>query len=639
MIVGTAGHIDHGKTSLVKALTGVDTDRLQEEKTRGITVDLGYAYQPLGDGEVLGFVDVPGHERLIHNMLAGATGIDYVLLVIAADDGPMPQTREHLEILELLGLSQGAVALAKIDLAEPQRLAQVQAEIAALLAGTGLAGAPVFPVSARTGAGIDALRAHLHAAARTLAPRPDRGRFRLAIDRCFTLTGAGTVVTGTVHSGRVRVGDRLLLSPSGVEVRVRSIRAQNQPAETGGAGQRCALNLAGSDLERRGIHRGDWVVDPALHLPTQRLDGRLRVLPNAPRPLRHWTPVHVHLGAADITGRVAVLEGEAIAPGSEGFVQLVLDAPSVALHGDRFVLRDQSAQQTLGGGQVLDNAPPTRGRRRAERLALLRALTVDDPATALLEALRHAPNGLELERYVLLRNLDAGQRDRLRHHPEIHALDTPQGAVAFAPAAWETLKQDTLRTLTAEHARSPDRLGPDKERLRRLTRPAVGRPAFGVLISELAAAGAVKVTGPWVHLPEHRVTLAPTEERLWREQIKPMLAAQPFNPPRVRDVARALGMEEDRVRRLMQQLTGMGEVHRVAHDHYFTHEAVAELSAIVRELAGPDGAVAAAPFRDRIGIGRKVAIHILEFFDRIGYSRRIGDSHRVFRDTLLELGR
>jgi len=637
MIIGTAGHIDHGKTSLVKALTGVDTDRLQEEKARGITIDLGYAYQPLGDGEVLGFVDVPGHERLIHNMLAGATGIDYVLLVIAADDGPMPQTREHLEILDLLGLHQGAVALSKIDLVEPQRLAQVQAEVAALLAGTGLAGAPVFPVSAHTGAGIDALRAHLHAAARSIPRRSDRGRFRLAIDRCFTLTGAGTVVTGTVHSGRVRVGDRLLLSPSGIEVRVRSLHAQNQPAETGMAGQRCALNLVGSDLEKRDIRRGDWVVDPVLHLPTQRLDARLRVLPNAPRPLRHWTPVHVHLGAADITGRVAVLEGEAIAPGSEGFVQLVLDAPTVALHGDRFVLRDQSARQTLGGGQVLDNAPPTRGRRRPERLALLRALTVDDPATALLEALHHAPNGLELERYVLLRNLDAEQRDRLRRHPEIHVVDTPQGAVVFAPAAWEELKQETLRTLAAEHARSPDRLGPDKERLRRLTRPEVGRPAFGILINELAAAGQVTVTGPWVHLPEHRVTLAPTEERLWREQIKPLLAARPFNPPRVRDVARALGMEEDRVRRLMQQLTGMGEVHRVAHDHYFTHEAVVELSAILREMAGADGAVTAAQFRDRIGTGRKVAIHILEFFDRIGYSRRIGDVHRLFRDTLLEL--
>lgn len=274
MLIGTAGHIDHGKTALVRALTGVDADRLPEEKARGITLDLGYAYVPLPDGTVLGFVDVPGHERLVHNMLAGATGIDFVLLVVAADDGPMPQTREHLEILDLLGLARGAVALNKTDLVDASRLAAATAEVEALLAGTGLAGSPVFPVSARTGEGIEVLRRHLEAAVASTPARETRGRFRLAIDRSFTLAGAGTVVTGTVFSGVVRVGDRLTLSPAGTPVRVRSIHAQNRPADEGRAGERCALNLSG--VEREAVRRGEWVLDPALHAPSPQI-GRAHV--------------------------------------------------------------------------------------------------------------------------------------------------------------------------------------------------------------------------------------------------------------------------------------------------------------------------------------------------------------------------
>ena len=277
MIIGTAGHIDHGKTALVRALTGVDTDRLPEEKARGITLDLGYAYQPLESGDVLGFVDVPGHERLVHTMVAGATGIDFVLLVVAADDGPMPQTCEHVQVLDLLGLARGAVALTKGDRVSTERASEAAVEIRHLLAATPLADSPIFPVCALTGAGIGDLRQYLQEAARQTPPRAGGERFRLAVDRSFTLTGIGTVVTGTVYSGCVRVGDRLLISPSGREARVRGIHAQNQPAECGAAGQRCALNLAGPDLHRQDIHRGDWALDAALHAPTTRLDVELRV--------------------------------------------------------------------------------------------------------------------------------------------------------------------------------------------------------------------------------------------------------------------------------------------------------------------------------------------------------------------------
>ena len=637
MIIGTAGHIDHGKSALVLALTGTDPDRWEEEKARGITLDLGYAYTTCGDGTRLGFVDVPGHERLVHNMLAGATGIDFVLLVIAADDGPMPQTREHLEIIDLLGLGRGAVVLTKLDLVAAERLAEVQAQVTGLLHGTSLAGAPVFPVSSVTGAGLDALRTCLAAEAALTQSRDARGRFRLAVDRAFVLKGAGVVVTGTAHSGTVALEDRLVLSPRGLEVRVRGIHAQNAAVERGWAGQRCALNLTGPRFEKDSVSRGDWLVAPGLHSPTDRLDVELRVARHAGRPLQHWTPVHVHVGAARLTGRVAVLEGEALDPGATGFVQLVLDAPTLALRGDRVILRDQSARQTLGGGRVLDDAPPTRGRRSAQRIAVLRALGRDDPLAALEELVDLVPGGVDLARHVRLWNLDEAGAARLHNQPSLVEVPGPAGPVAFSPQRWGSLQARLLETLAAEHEQHPERLGPDRERLRRLTDPSLPRPVFAALLDALLAAGQVAVHGALLHLPTHAVTLSVPDEKLWNDDVRPMLRARPFNPPRVRDVARSLGLEEERVRRLCKLLVGQGELFLVAHDHYFPRESVAELAAILRDLNAGDGEARAATFRDRIGTGRKVAIQILEFFDRVGMSRRIGDSHRVFQDSLMQV--
>jgi len=637
MIIGTAGHIDHGKSALVRALTGTDPDRWEEEKARGITLDLGYAYATCDDGTRLGFVDVPGHERLVHNMLAGATGIDFVLLVVAADDGPMPQTREHLEIIDLLGLGRGAVALTKCDLVDAERCAEVEAHTTGLLAGTSLEGSPVLRVSSVTGEGLEALRDHLAIEAVATQARDGRGRFRLAVDRAFVLKGTGVVVTGTAHSGTVAIDDRLVLSPRGLDVRVRGIHAQNAAAERGLAGQRCALNLTGTKLEKDNVSRGDWLVAPELHSPTDRLDIELRVARHAERPLRHWTPVHAHLGAARITGRVAVLEGDALAPGTTGLVQLVLDAPTLALRGDRVILRDQSARQTLGGGRVLDDAPPTRGRRSAQRLAVLRALGRDDPLEALAELVELVPGGVDLRRYVRLWNLDDAAAARLHGQPALVEVPGPTGPVAFSPQRWSSLQARLLETLSAEHEQHPERLGPDRERLRRLTDPSLPRPVFAALLDALIAGGQVAVHGALLHLPGHAVKLPAPDEKLWNEDIRPMLRARPFNPPRVRDVARSLRLEEDRVRRLCRMLVGQGELYLVAHDHYFPRESVAELTAILRDLNECDGEARAANFRDRIGTGRKVAIQILEFFDRLGLSRRIGDSHKVFQDSLMQV--
>jgi len=614
MIIGTAGHIDHGKTTLVKALTGVDCDRLKEEKARGITVDLGYAYTP-----TLGFIDVPGHEKLIHNMLAGATGIDFALLVIAADDGPMPQTREHLEILELLGLRQGAVALTKIDAVGSEHLAQAREETTALLAGTALAGAPVFPVAATRGEGIAELREHLETAAATAQARASGGGFRLAIDRCFTLAGAGTVVTGTAFAGTVKVGDQLLLSPPDRPVRVRSLRVQDAPAEQGSAGQRIALALAG--IEKGEVARGMWLLDPSLHAPVRRFDARLRVLPGQPA-LRHWAQVHLHLGAEDVPARVALLDADELAPGSSGWAQLILEREIGALAGDRFILRDAGARHTLGGGVVLDIFPPSRKKRSAERLALLAALADPDPLVALRLAADQQAAGVDLLPWALNHNLDAARLDTQCRELQL----TVVGATAFAPARWQALTERLLAALAAEHERAPDLTGVERDRLRRLTLPTLSRPAFDALLAVPLADGRIAQTNAWLHLPGHRVELAAADRDLW-QTLKPLLDAAPYGPPRVRDVARASGVPEDTVRALFKRVARHGEAWPVAHDHYFTATAVADLARRVAALNARDGHARAAPLRDEIGGGRKVAIHILEFFDRIGYTRRVRDTH------------
>src|SRR4051812_44737126 len=396
MIVATAGHIDHGKTLLVRTLTGVDTDRLPEEKARGISIDLGFAYLPLPGGELIGFVDVPGHERFIRNMLAGVCGIDFALLVVAADDGVMPQTVEHLHILDLLHVKRGAAVITKIDRVDAARVGEVEREVRALLEGTGLSGAPILPVSAYAGIGVSDIKALLTAEATRASSRRIEGeQLRYAIDRTFSVSGSGTVVTGTVFSGAVKPGDRLVVSPAGLEVRVRGIQIQGKPAERAVAGQRCALNLTGADLDS--VRRGDWVLAPEIHKPTQRIDARVSVLRSEEHSLEHWTPVHLHLATSDVTARVATRRGVSVAPGVDAIVQLVLDQPIGALRGDRFILRDQSATRTIGGGFVLDPFAPATRRSAPLRLAELAAFEHDTPEDALAALLAASERPIDLK--------------------------------------------------------------------------------------------------------------------------------------------------------------------------------------------------------------------------------------------------
>lgn len=621
MIVGTAGHIDHGKTTLVHALTGVDTDRLAAEKLRGISIELGYAYQPLADGGVLGFIDVPGHDRFIHTMLAGAAGIDCALLVVAADDGVMPQTREHLSILDLLGIKRGAVALSKIDRVEPARVSEVGRELHRLLAGTALAGMPVFPVSATIGQGIDALRAHLHVAAQAMPQATGAGGFRLAVDRSFTLRGAGTIVTGTVFAGSVQLGDELVVTPSGKPVRLRSLHVMSRPAQIGAAGQRCALNLAGVGKDE--IERGDWIVAPRLHAPTARFDVQLTLSPNAAAALPHWAPVHLHLGAAHVMARVALLQGETLAPGDSALAQLVAARPIGALHGDRFILRDADARHTLGGGQVLDPDGPPRKRKTALRLAELAALRIPDAAQRLNCLLDI--QGRDLDRLAVHWNRDA-LTEALSAGSKLVCARNERWA--FSGAYWTSLQEKLRTDLAAFHQQFPDELGPDAARARRMFLPRLPAAAFTALTDELLADGTLQRSGSWLHLPTHRIALTPDEEALY-QRIRPGLDEASFDPPWVRDLARLAARDEATMRRLLQKMARQGKLYQVVRDLFYLPETVARLATLVQQLENGSGETRAAEFRDRTGLSRKRAVQVLEFFDRVGYTRRVREAHRL----------
>jgi len=632
MIVGTAGHIDHGKTTLVRALTRVDTDRLPEEKKRGISIELGYAFLDAPGGERIGFIDVPGHERLVHTMVAGASGIDYALLLVAADDGPMPQTREHLAVLSLLGIARGAVVITKIDRAAEGCVPTLRAEIEAMLAGTSLQGVPVVEVSAQTGAGIAELRALLQAAAsgpaRAAAQDDEPRAFRLAIDRAFTLQGTGTVATGTIHAGHVRVGDELALSPAapgvGPTMRVRSLHAQNQAVEQAHAGQRCAVALVG--VAREALARGQWLSTPSVQLATQRLDAWLTLWPGEGRPLRSGAHVQAHLGAAHVNATVALLDADVLAPGATALVQLVLAGAVGAWHGERVLLRDSAATRTLAGGRVLDPFAPTRYRRTPQRLAELAALQQPTSAARLAALLAVAPQGVDLARFAAAQGLA-----RL---PDgwVPSTALTQAGQALGATQTESHGAAALQALKAFHERQPDELGPDSARLRRLAAPRLPPALWQALLAGMAAAGQVVLHGAVVHLPEHGAQLSETETRI-AQKVAPLLAAARFEGAWARDMARDAKEPEPLVRSTLARLARRGELHQVVKDLYYPPQAMHELAQLARDVgAAHGGVVLAAQFRDATGLGRKRAIQILEYFDRIGFTRRMGDMHKLRAD-------
>lgn len=632
MIVATAGHIDHGKTALLEALTGHAGDRRREEQERGITIDLGYRYADLGGDTTLGFIDVPGHERFVHNMLAGAGGVDLALLVVAADDGVMPQTREHLAILALLGIPRLWVALTKIDRVDTQRQAAAEAEVMALLASGPYKNAPLFALSSITGEGVAALREELTAEARDVAHQADKDHFRLSVDRAFSVSGAGAVVTGTALAGRIAVGDSLLLADSDggqQRVRVRGLHAQNRVAESAQGGQRVALNLAGERLKAEHIHRGSWLLPPELLNPSRRLDIQLTLLPGAARALEHWTPVHIHLGAQHLTGRVALLEDARLSPGASGLAQLVLDSHTHAVHGDRVVVRDQSAWHTLGGGTVLDPGAPTRQRRTPARLGQLRALAQGGLEVALPELLACADNGLAPE------NLE---RQFNRPQPSWNlpsgtvSKNTGRGPRLFTEKIWQRHQLALAEALARFHQEQPDEPGPDRGRLRRYGLPHLEPAVFTALLDDALTHATIAASGPWLHLPEHQVRLSAAEEAL-KARLWPHLEAGGINPPWVRDLARLEGVEEAQVRALLRKLARLGQLHQVVRDLFYLELAIEQLAQCAMALAEEDNTLEVVEFRDALGVGRKRCVQLLEYLDRIGVTRRFGNQRRVRQES------
>ncbi|MGE0517492.1 MAG: selenocysteine-specific translation elongation factor [Candidatus Binatia bacterium] len=648
VILGTAGHIDHGKTTLVKALTGTDTDRLKEERVRGISIDLGFAHFDTGSGEA-GVVDVPGHERFIRNMLAGAHGIDLVLLVVAADDGVMPQTEEHLDILHLLGAGRAVVAMTKVDLVEPERRAAVREEIEILLAGTRLEGAPVVEVSAVTGEGVAQLNDTIRAALLGYTRPAPRGCFRLPVDRAFVMRGHGVVVTGTATAGSVRSGAPLRLLPGGAEIRARAIQVHGRAVEAASYGQRVALNLAG--VEHGAVRRGQIVCDPALDRVTSRFDAWVELRPAARRPLQNHAVVRVYLGTAEVLARIVWLDGRAaLAPKECAFAQLILREPLAGFGGDRFIVRDSTARTTIGGGVMLQPFARKRTWRGARPDhaadagrapaggddAFLRALTALRDAEAPVDRLRALLQlddafAVTPELLAAAANLTADAvRGALARQSDLRPLPDAARAEAYTTAdKWQRLRAAVQESLAGFHAVQPRERGMEMESLRSQLAAELPPKVFRAVVEQLARERVLVREDSLVRLPTHTGGLSAAEAAL-AERVAALVSEGGLTPPDAKQIAAAIGIAPDRLIAILAELERTGRVARADADLYFAADAVERARALIRDYAREHGGeITAAIFRDLIGASRKFSIALLNYFDRTGFTLRLGDVRKV----------
>jgi selenocysteine-specific elongation factor len=628
VVVGTAGHIDHGKSSLVLALTGIDPDRLKEEKERGITIDIGFAHLAVAEGLTLGIVDVPGHERFVRNMLAGVGGIDLVMLVIAADEGVMPQTREHLAICQLLRIPRGLVVLTKADLAEAEWLELVQEDVRGFLRGTFLEGAPLLPVSAKTGEGLLALREALTRLARDVPARSVDATFRLPIDRVFTIRGFGTVVTGTVAGGQLTLEERVEVYPRAIQAKVRGIQTHGRPVSMAVAGQRAAVNLQGT--ERAAIERGDVLSLPELLQPTYMVDATCELLPDAPAPLRPRQRVRVHIGTREVMARVHLLDREGLDPGQTGYVQLRVEGPVVALPRDRYVIRSYSPMVTIGGGELLDVAPD-KSRRNPARVARLRSLEMGGPL-AVLEAhiARVGGGGARVatlrartpfgpaELRTLLQDLVAQQRVLLVDREwYVHAQTA------------ERIRQEAEAALSAFHAREPLKAGMSKEELR--TRlGSLEERVFLALLERFAAAGALVVDRDKVRQAGHAVRLTPAQQAM-SDRLEAEFRAAGVAPPTLEEAFTKLGLDGGSGQAIAQLLVDGRRLVRIREGLYFHADPLQAAVGQVLDFLRQRHAITPQEIKDLLGISRKYAIPLLEWLDTQRLTVRVGD-RRVLRE-------
>jgi len=628
VVVGTAGHIDHGKTSLVKALTGTDTDRLPEEKARGITIDLGFAFLEEPDGLTIEIVDVPGHERFVRNMLAGVGGIDLAMLVIAADEGVMPQTREHLAICSLLRIKAGLIALTKADLVEPDWLELVREDVAGAVRGTFLEGAPILPVSAKTGQGLGELRAALRTLAVSVPSRGTDQLPRLPIDRVFTVRGFGTVVTGTLTAGTLATDDRVEVYPKGAEAKIRGLQTHGHAVTSARAGQRTAINLQG--LERAALERGDVVGLPGTLVPSTLVDGTLELLPDAPRPVKTRTRVRFHVGTSEIMARALLLDRTELAPGDTAFARFRLEARLVARPGDRFVVRSYSPVVTIGGGTLLDVDPPRFRRKGTAAIDHLSLLQTGSPEVVLEEHIRHVgAGGVRLT--TLAGRVPFGPA-RLRELLE--KLQAAGRAVAIDrdwfihPDSFTRLRGLVVDELTAFHRTSPLKPGMSREELRGRAGAADER-VFGFLLSSLDAEGVVKIDRDKVRLASHAVRLSPEQQRIV-DVLESEFSRAEAAPPSAEEALGRAGVKGDDEHELFQLLVQSGKLVRVKDSLFFHARALdaiqGKLVALLRERKD----IGPSDIKDLLGISRKYAIPLLEFFDQRRVTARVGE-RRILR--------
>ncbi len=598
-VVGTAGHIDHGKSTLITALTGIDPDRLAEEKRRGMTIDLGFAHMTLPSGREIGIVDVPGHARFMRNMLAGAHGLDAVLLVVAADEGVMPQTREHLDVIELLEVPRGIVVLTKTDLVDAEWLKLVREEVAKVVGGW-----PVVPVSAPTGEGLPNLVAQLEAVLDDAPARGDTGRPRLPIDRVFLMSGFGTVVTGTLVDGTIRVGDELVVMPGGRRARVRGLQRHNERVELVRPGSRVAANLSGVD--KSDVARGDVLAAPGAARATRRVDAKLRVVSAAPQPLRHGAQVLLHAGTAEVAGRVIMLDGDEIAAGKEGWVQLYLERPIAAVDGDRFVLRVPSPAITVAGGSIVDVAPRKHPRHdSAVRESLVRRAA----GNVLEEELRKYPRGVTVAALLKATVAKDANVDALRARRV--------GEWIFSDEAWTSISTRAADELRAYHGAHPLRPGMAREELR--SRLGVSAASFPAVVHGLADDGTVVERNGSLAAPGHSVAIE--DSGLVR-----LLDEHSFAPPSLQEAMQKTGASVETVRALAHR----GDIVRVSDDVAFSSRGYAAAVELVKELIAANGSVTVAQLRDRMGASRRPVLALLEYLDSQRVTRRVGDA-RVLR--------
>lgn len=631
LILGTAGHIDHGKTSLVKALTGIDTDRLKEEKARGITIELGFANLTLSGGYNFGIVDVPGHEKFVRAMVAGVAGMDLVMLVIAADEGIMPQTREHLDILRLLGIKSGLVALTKCDLVEKEWLELVTEEVRDFVVDTFLEGAPIVPVSSRTGEGLDRLKEALGTLAETAAEKKREGYYRLPVDRVFTVSGFGTVVTGTLLSGEINVGDEMEILPTGITGRVRGIQAHGSRSDKGLAGQRLAVNLQGVDLDQ--VHRGQVVVPRDIFRPTRAVDVRLDYLKSAPRELKHRSTVRLHSATYEVPAQVILLDRDALQPGESCFAQLRLREPALLLSGDSYIIRASSPQITVGGGVTLDPFPVRRRRRSDEALQLLDALaTEDQQRTIALIISQSLLSGVSYEDIVIRCGLpkkivDSALGALLTSAEAVQMNREPR--IFLAKEAVSTLKQVLVDALTTYMETNPLKEGMGKEELKTRLPKRSDQRFFTPLISSLEKEGKLIGERDLVRLAGSQARASVRVDELGKK-ICTILKQAGIEPPTVKEMLAQCRCDEKLFRDNLAILVKNGEVVRISSEFYYAAEAVNEIREKLVAYLHDKGEIVPSEFRDMINLSRKFLIPLLEYFDTEKLTIRVGDK-RILR--------